>query len=1053
MTKSRFLRPDMFSPTRREVLLALGASALFPACGGSSGGGSSSPATSLQSLRDLVRASPDHLSARAAAVIAAGDFTAAVRFVRDQIAVLPPSRPTDAANDGVRWGPDATLRAGAGTQRERAELLQAMLLAMGATAQIVDAPCPSTVDLAALYAVRPPVFNADSSKLAALGSDVAAKAVHINEPFPDLDPSGVVSSILALIPASAAVVSAPTGGLDSRVPVVAYTAKGAMHWAFALGPIDEVDAQPDGVGAELPAATYPTVTVRLLAAMGDLPGVPTPTGLVELVSGHWTADQLAGGRLLVTTGSSNPAASAGAPADQITIRTPLLQVQRPTPLDGDAAAAAGKGLWSPSMGLPAPAAFGGGPFTLSGAVIAGTAQASDPVVGPYGALGSLDAAAHAAAVASVASIQATANGGAFPQVELTVAALDGSGNPVSGLVQSDFSVTDEGVAQTTTLLSNAGVETIRVMLAYDCSGSVTWPTPADKTAFDAQVAGACAAAAATTPFLLGTATLGSEPADGYIAPDATAIETEVAGCVSFSPIWYTLGTLVPQDGVSAVVMVSDFQADDDAASIPALMQRAARSGVALALVPVSSGGVDQTTIDTLVSTLGATVLDPTAADFQQQLTTFLEAAAAQAKSSGYRFSYRVPDDQQTNQATRTAAVSLVASGGVEGTAPYTVPAAGARGNAGLAGLYLELTIGGSGPVTRRLAGPALDRFGAPQAPVASDFADTLAILNGFTIVALEPGSPTAGQGADDQITGALSLQPITDAVGKTYAEAAQAASGARLHSAPLYQLVDPQPPPVGGPAIAPEWMRVVVATETADDSRGLVFTTDIVPELNRVVVATSDPAAAFQSAVRAGVALSQRESLVMRSTAAASLAGASLQYLPPSGDPTTLIGFTAADLASWSHAFNEYGNWHLLVPTDPKVGAMWVVDRTTGSTVAVFADGSGGGSSECNNAVNNSQVQIAIALLQCGVALVLMECEGMEWGYACAGAYVFGVGASVVALFAGAYFKQDIAGDILITAEANVFGLLPGSAGLAVGLAVLMLVLLESLGSINEGCS
>jgi hypothetical protein len=42
--------------------------------------------------------------------------------------------------------------------------------------------------------------------------------------------------------------------------------------------------------------------------------------------------------------------------------------------------------------------------------------------------------------------------------------------------------------------------------------------------------------------------------------------------------------------------------------------------------------------------------------------------------------------------------------------------------------------------------------------------------------------------------------------------------------------------------------------------------------------------------------------------------------------------------------------------------------------------------------------------------------------------------------------------DALITGEAMVFGLLAENGGLAVSLAVVMLVLLESFESINERC-
>src|ERR1700753_1309519 len=105
---------------RRTFLTGIAATGVFaclPSCGGDSKKHGRTTSTSdglVTSAIEQLRASPDHLSAGAAAIIASGDFTAAVRFVRDSVAVVPPTRVSDDAVSGVRWGADGTLRAGAG---------------------------------------------------------------------------------------------------------------------------------------------------------------------------------------------------------------------------------------------------------------------------------------------------------------------------------------------------------------------------------------------------------------------------------------------------------------------------------------------------------------------------------------------------------------------------------------------------------------------------------------------------------------------------------------------------------------------------------------------------------------------------------------------------------------------------------------------------------------------------------------------------------------------------------------------------------------------------
>ncbi|MFT3842827.1 MAG: hypothetical protein QM723_37910 [Myxococcaceae bacterium] len=1012
--------------TRRTALLALGATGaatFLPGC-------KSKPKTpppppgptgveSVKSLRELVRASPDHLSARAAALIAAKDFSAAVRFVRDNVAVVPPMHSYDAAVDGVRWGPDAALRAGAGTQRERAELLASMLTAMGATAKVVSADRPAGVDAVALYATRPPAFAVDASKLSSLGGDTTRLA-QINEPLPDPDPAPVISALLAQLPAGQAVAATPYDGLDAKVPLVEYTAGGVTKWAFALGTVDEVAAMPAGLGSELGAVTYPKVSVRLLAAMGDLPGVPTASSPVELAAGSWGIDQLAGSRLFVTVGSNDPDHTIGAPPDQLLLRVPAISIQRPAALSGS-----DPKLWSPSAGSPAPVGVTGAPITVTGARFSPGAQASDPPVGPYGSWVDLDTNAHAAALASVASVEVVANGGAFPDVQLTVAALDGSGNPVFGLHQSDFAVADEGVAQAPVMVSNAGVDQLKVLLSYDCSGSVTWPMPADKTAFDTQLSNALVASATATPYLLGVAPVGGTPLDGYNAPSAQTIGTDLSGCVGFSELWLTLGQLAPSTGVSAVVLVSDFQASDDPAAIPALQQRLAASGLAVALVPVSAT-VDQNTVNALVTTCGAVVLDHTAGDFQQKLTAFISGAASRAKASGYRMAYRVPADQQANQTTRAAHVA-VATKQVAAAVPYAVPAMGARGNLGVAGLYLELNVGGGSTITRWLSGPRLDRFGNPVKATPADFAATRALMNGVVTVSLEPGSPTAGASAEDLLQCVLSSAPLKDAAGKPKNQTLALGSQFFVYSNTLTLMADGIRSSSAGPMVTPQGLKVLVMSESAAD-HGLVRRLDVVPELNRSIAGTTDAAAAFAETMKKTLPLSLRERLVLDQSAASTLSGASLQYLAPSANPSTLSGFSTDDLAKWTPVLDQYTDWHRLVPSTPATEAMWIVDPGTGTTVAVYLDGTGGSCA-------TGELAEAINLLSLYCSYGQTVCNMPTGPFSCDGALAGAVGTTVLVDFAIQPIDVNQLAQVMWTVASLLSSFIPGYLGFALSLA------------------
>src|SRR5262249_4526077 len=156
----------------------------------------------LRTLLDVIRSSPDHLAARAAEAIATKDPLRAIHFVQDSIAVLPPPDSIIAAVDAVRWGPAATLRAGAGTLRERAELLAAMLAAMGATAKVVRAARPTGVSIAALYGTSPPAFAPSAALLARfLATAGGAPFAKLADPSNDPDPTALIKTHACTLPA------------------------------------------------------------------------------------------------------------------------------------------------------------------------------------------------------------------------------------------------------------------------------------------------------------------------------------------------------------------------------------------------------------------------------------------------------------------------------------------------------------------------------------------------------------------------------------------------------------------------------------------------------------------------------------------------------------------------------------------------------------------------------------------------------------------------------------------------------------------------------------
>ena len=89
-------------------------------------------------VQKALDASPDNLPARADALVLAKDPQKIFEFVRDEIVTYPPAPDgLDGATDAIRWGTRGTLRGGAGTPREKADLLVELYTRAGFDAQVV----------------------------------------------------------------------------------------------------------------------------------------------------------------------------------------------------------------------------------------------------------------------------------------------------------------------------------------------------------------------------------------------------------------------------------------------------------------------------------------------------------------------------------------------------------------------------------------------------------------------------------------------------------------------------------------------------------------------------------------------------------------------------------------------------------------------------------------------------------------------------------------------------------------------------------------------------
>lgn len=986
--------------SRRNFLHAGLAAAGMAALGGCSSDAVRRTASGLDPIHRLqmiLRQSPDHLVARSRELVQQGDIEKIVAFVRDRIGVLPaPTRGGDPLT-AARWGADATLRGGAGTLRERAELLAGLLTAGGAKATVVSIERPSTVDHVALADRVATPFAPDADRLAALWKQATGGAApwpaRVADTLDDVA-DRVAQRLLAALPPEALQANPWPDDLPARIPAVAVESGGGTRWAIAVGKVGLVDREPAGLSTSLSPVDLPQVEVSLAVALLPPRGAVTDGSVIhEVAKGRWSAAEVAGRHIEVTfIPAAPPSDLVGQRPEAFPLRIPVLRLVR------------AEGGDPPPNHLGETLAMvsrSGGLYT--------TDEAGTSLAGPFGPVVTADSADRRRRLGQVQKLEAVADPSTFPAVEVGLTALDATGNRVEGLAATDFDVREDDRPVPFEVVANGAPAGVRLLVIYDTSGSVaeTWSRPAAKASFEKTLARALTTAGGTSPFLTQVIGVGDRARpNGWAAPTEADVAAGLAAVSSNSDVWTTLGRALPASGASAAIMISDNRSSlEDPALIPELQRALGASGVPVLCVPI--GQVDELSTALIVARSGGARVSPSAPDVAERLRSFAEQQVKRAATTSYRLRVRAP---VSGPADRTIEVALAGRGAIRTTVRYHVPPESDRGVAsGVGGVYLTISVGDR-VQTRRLGGVESDGRGGLAEPIGSvAIAEANRVLDQVTAIAFEPGSPPAAILLDDAVTAAISakaavaeIRPSLDAVdrGKLVTAVGRAGRYPALFPALLQASAK-------GTSAPPEGLRVVVFTFGTDAAGKVAVTTDIVPGLNRSLPVGTDRRSAFTAALRSSLGLSLREAGAMRSSAASDLGDRPLQVVAPNEWLPDSGPWDAAHRAALKPIMTEYLGWYRLVPTTGTGPACWVVDPGTGTTVAVGALGRGAASSGCVIDVPGAG-DIAGALYWLGFAgaAISIGCQvhnpvkktTVEI-YGCLGAQTAGVASAAGALF------------------------------------------------------
>ena len=901
--------------------------------GGTGGSGALDMWTAWEQLRATLRESPDHLPARADALVQAKDPTKLFEFVRDKIATYPPeSTSFYGAETATRWGIKGTLRGGAGTPREKADLLVDLYKQAGFEAEVVS----GQADLAKIDGHKvllrtydrkyaPPISPTQASDWAKALGHTTLKQISVV----DADGSktkALSSSLLGQLPSG---LSSSFDFTLTSIPLVHVKVNGT--WTFA-NPLTADAAFGDALTLDTPspvsgADSPQQIHIKLEGARAD-----DPYTRFTLVDATFDAADVIGRRIqLAFPPPVSQKTLVGMRPGDVEMVVPALYVSGldMTQAERDKLAFSGNMF---SLGGDEYAQTSAGGLTLNGEPLA--PATTDP-----------------AAIAKVTQVKASANGNAFPRVSVTVAALDAAGKNVSKLGASAFDVKEDGQPVSFSLSRNEAPPP-RVVLLYDTSSSI----PASFLGTGAvdlgnQIVQPLYAKYPSAEVRVAGMSFGADWVSSSWATTLSAAQAQVqqlATTPGQSSVWEALFD-AEKEHPTVILMVTDGEASD---AETAQIDAAVAAGVPVLSIGV--GTITQATLDAISKLSGGKSVPAT------QISDATNAALAEIDARAvedYRLAYTAP--KGTNS-TRNVTVTINAK---PGAGSYTIPTQPVVPKA-LSGLYLTIGLPNRSH-TATVAGFGLGYSTAFPTITQAMLDDVHSLLLGGITIKAEGASPSPSLVLDDLISEKLALRPFIEALQTQDETKIFAALAPGLALTPT-KLALAQPGFLD--AYATDSLtfetgpRIASFIQKASPGGALSQELDLFP-LSQWATAADDPAKAWQKtfASSASLAIMEAEMFNGPSTYEA-LQGKTLSLQDP-GSVDTQPGLTDDEKLRWGELAGQFGpDYKLLVPLKP--GPFWAVDTKTGTVIGMLPSGTGGGAEDVCADYNyqNSVAQIASLL-------------------------------------------------------------------------------------------
>jgi len=839
----------------------------------------------LRGVRDALRTSPDHLPAQLQRRVAERDWRAIFALVRDHIETWPTDERSFLGDNArtVRWGHVATLRGGAGTPREKADLLASALADAGFTTQVVRVPLQYEPDDVRRI-LQPRVRDFDPQvDPGALANWQRLLNLADDHPVPGpVDPDdalreALVSRLMGVLDQQATPWQQARGFDFKWRAGVAAVVVDTPEGRFLLNPTDPA-AKPEPDPPQHPEAGNATGLLTIEASL-EVATTDDPRERKRLLTGSWDASQLAGRTLVVSTPPTvAPSDWASTRIDDVQTYLPVFRV-----LDG------GRDATLAELGVIGEA------FTRRAETLTvddnGETRIGEVVLGAASDEGM-------ARVQAIAASTLTLSRG-----EAVVAAdvADAAGAIVENLGARALAVTVAGEERGFLLVANRRelIVTLLIDQSYSMPGQYLG-------------AGGDAWVERTRAQVLA------------VAPHAVVRLARTG-----SHLWTALAKESARGGDLMIYLTDGDMVDEGTEALRATLA----NGPPALLVSVKNR-IDDRQRELAAAANGRVVAVADEAAATAEIIAELAGRAPLAYRLRLSTAGLAPGTYPATVATR--------DGRVSGAFTLALPEVDATLPSQICGLYLQLRVGDV-KLERTLGG--MDHRLAGRIPVEARHLDDVgaAMLSG-TAITFEAAAPSLATWLDDVVNSRLPLERVVAEDSEQGASAAFDKLASEYQPLPALAWQAGFPPMQAGmddPLTFHHSLRAVMMSLPITRDARQTSRIDILP-VSRFHTALEDPATACVATLRQTARLAVAEAVHFSTSTLGLLEGKPLGLLR-SGDDAMSRAPDGLQVR-WQQALSRAGNTHFI--GDPSFGtlAWFQVARNTGEMLAVLPDGSGGGS-------------------------------------------------------------------------------------------------------------